>query len=910
MVFMPILQRFRTGKMLFALVFISFLVMTLLPGVAFGLPLVAITRPTQGAAVSGVIWIDVAFRSDSNRPITRLEIYIDDALAREVDLASPLLEGRQSFNWDFSYLSSSVHKIGARAIDASGQANTASITVRVQNATVGGPDRIPPVVRIFYPAQGSHLRGQVEVKAEATDNVGVELVYFYIDGRLHKMIMKAPPYVDLWDTTREADGSHVLEAVAVDAAENEARSAQVTVIVENHNMTLMPSSASGTGNMGLSVGGSQPTLPTLPGPVASLPAVPDVVSSLPTYQPPVVTAPNVTAPGPTTVASPDTLLTLPGQPTVTTPTPGQVLLPLPTGTAPTPATGGRATLTPTNTTPSAPRIATVTPRANPLGPVPVAPEMLGLPLDSGSPVTLSTGRSASVLNTTAPATTSGVMDTALAGPSTSLSSVPQASSASLDTAPKASAPLTQCDPAAVVTTTATPVAPTTSLPAGGPASVATGTPAVGLQPLHVATTPGATAFGELTAATVTTPRPSISRQSGLEPIRTMVAELPPAMRTMPTAPAAAVMPSVTADGPQSTSRSSRPTLARLAPAEVGTGTLYQEVTPLGPPVTASSPQPVELTPILAVSPTPKSLPAAGGLTKTTQPTMIATTLPATASPSDLPAATTTPSHLTAPVAVSAPSLSTAPRSLDLGPSAVSLTERPTAGLSRLTAPPPASTGTPVEGPIPATTPVPVVRMATTPAPTVDHPLAAVATTPARTPIVVAPTPAAIAEYRGTPVPADRMLARLPDSQKPLLTPPTGKTTQPPALKTAVPIAVAKVRDIKIVFDGEVLSLRAAPETRKGISLAPLREIFQKTDGVLYWFPVERGVHAVNKNVDMHLTIGDPLVSVNGQTQRLEIAPFVKQGRTMVPLQFIADVLDINISFDARTGQILISSNQF
>jgi hypothetical protein len=177
-------------------------------------------------------------------------------------------------------------------------------------------------------------------------------------------------------------------------------------------------------------------------------------------------------------------------------------------------------------------------------------------------------------------------------------------------------------------------------------------------------------------------------------------------------------------------------------------------------------------------------------------------------------------------------------------------------------------------------------------------------------ITVAPlTQAVLAEYRGLAVPASRMLAMLPGSESGKLAA-DGRITAPGTQTAAVPIAVAKVRDIKIVFDGEILSLRTAPETRKGISLAPLREIFEKTDGVLYWFPTERKVQAVNKNVNMKLTIGDPKVTVNGEAETLQVAPYLKQGRTMVPLQFIADVLDVKIAFDNGTGQILISSNQF
>jgi len=135
-----------------------------------------------------------------------------------------------------------------------------------------------------------------------------------------------------------------------------------------------------------------------------------------------------------------------------------------------------------------------------------------------------------------------------------------------------------------------------------------------------------------------------------------------------------------------------------------------------------------------------------------------------------------------------------------------------------------------------------------------------------------------------------------------------RTTTPPEVP-AIPAAVAAVKDIQVVFDGEMLELRAAPEAKQNISIAPLREIFEHTDGVLYWFPVEKKVRAVSDDVDLRLQIGNPQVRVNDQTQTLVLAPYIKRGRTMVPLQFLADTLDVTIQFNPTTGQIVISSNR-
>jgi len=93
------------------------------------------------------------------------------------------------------------------------------------------------VVSIYYPAQGAEVEGQIELKANATDNVGVKAVFFYVDGKLHTMIMNAPPYVAQWDTTRTADGPHVLKASAWDEQENRGDSAEVTVLVKNRSQT-------------------------------------------------------------------------------------------------------------------------------------------------------------------------------------------------------------------------------------------------------------------------------------------------------------------------------------------------------------------------------------------------------------------------------------------------------------------------------------------------------------------------------------------------------------------------------------------------------------------------------------------------------------------------------------------------
>ncbi|HLB36090.1 MAG TPA: Ig-like domain-containing protein [Gemmatimonadales bacterium] len=107
-------------------------------------------------------------------------------------------------------------------------------------------DVTPPTVSITAPTGGT-VSGNVTVRASATDNVGVTLIKYYVDGALIGVF--APPVYSLvWNTALVPNGTHTLTVKATDAAGNTGTSAAVTVTVANPSpvpvlSTLAPSSA-------------------------------------------------------------------------------------------------------------------------------------------------------------------------------------------------------------------------------------------------------------------------------------------------------------------------------------------------------------------------------------------------------------------------------------------------------------------------------------------------------------------------------------------------------------------------------------------------------------------------------------------------------------------------------------------
>lgn len=96
----------------------------------------------------------------------------------------------------------------------------------------GGGDTEPPVVSITSPTNGSTVSGTRVVTANATDNVAVTRVEFFLDGaRIGADIVS--PYTNSWVTSGYSNGTHSLVAKAYDAASNMGTSQSINVTINN-----------------------------------------------------------------------------------------------------------------------------------------------------------------------------------------------------------------------------------------------------------------------------------------------------------------------------------------------------------------------------------------------------------------------------------------------------------------------------------------------------------------------------------------------------------------------------------------------------------------------------------------------------------------------------------------------------
>ena len=121
------------------------------------------------------------------------------------------------------------------------------------------------------------------------------------------------------------------------------------------------------------------------------------------------------------------------------------------------------------------------------------------------------------------------------------------------------------------------------------------------------------------------------------------------------------------------------------------------------------------------------------------------------------------------------------------------------------------------------------------------------------------------------------------------------------------LVVPRGGSFQVAFNGRMIRFDVQPRIEKGVKLSPFRQIFEHSGGKLYWYGSDKAVRAINATREIEIRIGDPTALVNNDKVKMERAPFVENGRTIVPITFVRDAMNVKISFDEKTGRLLIES---
>lgn len=184
----------------------------------------------------------------------------------------------------------------------------------------------------------------------------------------------------------------------------------------------------------------------------------------------------------------------------------------------------------------------------------------------------------------------------------------------------------------------------------------------------------------------------------------------------------------------------------------------------------------------------------------------------------------------------------------------------------------------------------------TPAPKVEPNAAPVKPEPVR------PTPAP------KPEPVKPAVApKLAPSPAPVVAKATPKP-EPALVSIGVGTRLPEIGTFTILLNSRPVQFdHVLPRVMSGVPLTPFRHLFEQSGGTVVWEGTGKIVQAKGGGKNIVFKIGDKTATINQSSYTLELAPFIDRGRSVVPLSFVKDSLDVNVQYDPKTGHVLITA---
>lgn len=114
-------------------------------------------------------------------------------------------------------------------------------------------------------------------------------------------------------------------------------------------------------------------------------------------------------------------------------------------------------------------------------------------------------------------------------------------------------------------------------------------------------------------------------------------------------------------------------------------------------------------------------------------------------------------------------------------------------------------------------------------------------------------------------------------------------------------------EISVHMDGFQLLFDVPPMIENGRTLVPIRRIVEAMGGTVDWY--EGGYIDIMKDGrHIYLAIDTPAALVDEKPVDLDVPPRIINGRTLVPLRFVAETFGLNVAWDEKTQSIYLDSN--
>ncbi len=119
------------------------------------------------------------------------------------------------------------------------------------------------------------------------------------------------------------------------------------------------------------------------------------------------------------------------------------------------------------------------------------------------------------------------------------------------------------------------------------------------------------------------------------------------------------------------------------------------------------------------------------------------------------------------------------------------------------------------------------------------------------------------------------------------------------------VIILKVGNKTALINDTTYTLEATPTIVNGRTMVPLRFIGEAFGATFDYDSIFKIVNINFNGQEIKMQIGMKTAFVNGKATSLDVAPYIMNGRTLVPIRFISEVFGSNVTWDGTTKTVTI-----
>lgn len=122
--------------------------------------------------------------------------------------------------------------------------------------------------------------------------------------------------------------------------------------------------------------------------------------------------------------------------------------------------------------------------------------------------------------------------------------------------------------------------------------------------------------------------------------------------------------------------------------------------------------------------------------------------------------------------------------------------------------------------------------------------------------------------------------------------------------------IGVAEDITIQLDDEKIECPVPARIENGRTMVPMRAIFEALGMEVKWNNEEKSVTATKGSDVIKLTVGEKMLYVNGEAEELDVAPYITDGTTLVPVRAISESLDATVEWNEKKHRVEIVTAEY